>query len=107
MLWKRGVGHGVQRDLPGAERGGRLSGERRVRPVRGPARLRRGGPARRRRQGGQGAGPLRHQVQRLRLPRLPDHGEPGPRRTAQGGHGVRPAHPGGHPVRREPALLEK
>lgn len=39
-------------------------------------------------EGGPGAGPRRHQELRLRLSRVPDHGEPGPRRPQKGGDGV-------------------
>ena len=63
----------------------------------GSARLRAGGAARRRRQGGQGAGAGRHPQRGLQIPGLPDHRQPLPRRPAQGGHGVRPAHSAGHP----------
>ena len=70
-----------------------------MRPVRGPPGLRRGGPARRGGEGVPGAGPLGGARLRGQVPRLPHHREPGPRRPAEGGHRLRPAHPPG-PSRR-------
>ena len=99
----RRQGHGTIHPIFRAPGGHRLSGDRRVRPVRRPARLYGGGPARRRCQRGPGAGAVRHQKLRLHLPRQPNHRQPGSRTFKKGGHPLRPAHSGRHPGRRQAA----
>ena len=88
---ERSVPYGGQGTQHGSLRHGGLPRGGGGGPVPGAARLRAGGPARRRGEGVPGPGALRPAQLRLRLSRGAHHHEPGPGGQAEGGPHLRPA----------------